>query len=177
MSSPSGRRERSGKPIYKQLRATQLREALAERELSNHRQQMTHAEEIERFLTDEKREVRGLYSQCFQFAFDVARKAERALQYELGDPGLTFLQFGYMAGKEGLLAGEKLYFDIKRMELAYHDLNQREHELTRNVSLLQLDPEAFLQLRQTGRCVLFLPEELFGRGAPDTASGAPGRWR
>jgi hypothetical protein len=80
--------------LYKQLRAAQIREALAERELSNHRQQMRHAEEIETFLADEKkgkksnvalyawmkREVRGLYSQCFQFAFDVAKKAERALQ-------------------------------------------------------------------------------------------------
>jgi hypothetical protein len=50
-----------------------------------------------------KREVRGLYGQVFQFAFDVAKKAERALQHELGKPDVTFLQFGYMAGKEGLL--------------------------------------------------------------------------
>jgi len=177
--------------IFKQLRAAQLREAIAERELKNHRQQIKHAEEIEYFLTGEKnpdwtqkinptekktsnkalytwmkREVKGLYAQCFQFAFDIAKKAERALQHELGNSELTYLQFGYLAGKEGLLAGEKLYLDLKRMELAYHDLNQREYELTKHVSLLQVDPMALIQLRTTGRCTVRLPEALFDMDGP-----------
>jgi hypothetical protein len=169
--------------IFKQLRAAQIREAIAEQELKSHRLQMKQAEEIEFFLNQEgtqpagkktnrafyafeKREVRGLYAQCFQLAFDVARKAERALQHELGDPTLTYLQFGYLAGKEGLLAGEKLYLDIKRMEMAYLELNQREYELTRHVSLLQVDPLALLRLRATGRCTVRLPEELFDMDGP-----------
>jgi hypothetical protein len=173
---------------FKQLRAAQIREAIAERELENHRQQIKRAEEIEQFLMGEetsigdknkhkktstqdfyawmKREIRGLYSQCFQFAFDIAKKAERALQYELGDTNLSFLQFGYLAGKEGLLAGEKLYLDIKRMEMAYHDLNQREYELTKHVSLHQVDPLALIQLRTTGSCTVRLPEELFDMDGP-----------
>lgn len=169
--------------IFKQMRAAQLREALAEQELKNHRRQIEQAREIERFLNAEgtgltgkitnkafyawmKREVKGLYAQCFQFAFDIARKAERALQHELGNPELSYLQFGYLAGKEGLLAGEKLYLDIKRMEMAYHDLHQREYELTKHVSLLQLDPLALIQLRTTGRCTVHLPEELFDLDGP-----------
>jgi hypothetical protein len=177
--------------IFKQLRATQIREAMAERELNNHRQQIKHAEEIEFFLTSEKnpdwtqkidpkekkttnkalytwmkREVKGLYAQCFQLAFDVAKKAERALQHELGNPGLSYLQFGYLAGKEGLLAGERLYLDIKRMEMAYHDQNQREYELTRHISLLQIDPLALIQLRSTGKCTVRLPETLFDMDGP-----------
>src|SRR6185295_17595025 len=99
--------------------------------------------------------------QCFQFAFDIARRAERALQHELGDPSLSYLQFGYLAGKEGLLAGEKLYLDVKRMEMAYHELNRREYELTKHISLLQVSPLALVQLRTVGRCVVRLPEELF----------------
>jgi hypothetical protein len=172
--------------IFKQLRAAQIREAIAERELSNHRKQIENAKEIEHFLNANgteksealgkptnqslyawmKREVRGLYTQAFQFAFDVARKAERALQHELGNHDLTFLQFGYLAGKEGLLAGEKLYLDIKRMEMAHLDLNQREYELTRHVSLQQLDPRALLQLRRTGSCRIFIPEEMFDLDGP-----------
>jgi hypothetical protein len=169
--------------IFKQLRAAQLREAIAELELKNHRQQMKHADEIERFLNEEgtekngkktnkamyawmKREVKGLYAQCFQFSFDIAKKAERALQHELGNPELSYLQFGYLAGKEGLLAGDKLYLDIKRMEMAYYDLNQREYELTKHVSLLQVDPLALLQLRVTGRCTVKLPEALFDMDGP-----------
>jgi len=169
--------------IFKQLRAAQIREAIAEQELESHRQQMKHAEEIERFLNEEgtektgkktnkalyawmKREVRGLYAQCFQFAFDIARKAERALQHELGNPELSYLQFGYLAGKEGLLAGERLYLDLKRMEMAYHEQNRREYELTKHVSLLQLDPLALIQLRTTGRCTVRLPEALFDMDGP-----------
>jgi len=177
--------------IFKQLRAAQIREVMAERELANHRQQIKHAEEIEFFLTGEKntdwtqkvdpkekkvtnmalytwmkREVKGLYAQCFQFAFDAAKKAERSLQHELGNPELSYLQFGYLAGKEGLLAGEKLYLDIKRMEMAYHELNQREYELTKHVSLLQVDPLALIQLRTTGRCTIRLPEALFDMDGP-----------
>lgn len=171
--------------IMKQLRGAQLREAIAERELKNHRTQMEHAAEIERFLNAEgtekegagkktnkafytwmKREVKGLYSQSFQFAFDIARKAERALQHELGNPELRFLQYGYTAGKEGLLAGEKLYFDLKRMDMAYMELNRREYELTKHVSVLQTDPMALLQLRTTGRCTLRLPEDLFDMDGP-----------
>ena len=169
--------------IFKQIRAAQIREAIAERELANHRQQMKHAEEIEHFLNEEgtekkgkktnkalyawmKREVKGLYGQFFQFAFDIARRAERALQHELGNQELTYLQFGYLAGKEGLLAGEKLYLDIKRMEMAYLELNQREYELTRHVSLLQVDPLALLKLRATGHCTVRLPEALFDMDGP-----------
>lgn len=166
--------------MLKQLRAAQIREAIAAQEWKNHQQHIKHANEIEHFLTAEKngkttnqafytwmkREVKGLYAQCFQFAFDVAKKAERALRHELGSQALSFVQYGYLAGKEGLLAGEKLYLDLKRMEMAYHDLNQREYELTKHVSLLQVNPLALLQLRATGRCTVFLPEALFDMDGP-----------
>lgn len=169
--------------IFKQIRAAEIRQAVAEQELKNHRQQMKHAEEIEHFLNEDgtektgkktnkalyawmKREVKGLYGQCFQFAFDIAKKAERALQHELGNPELSYLKFGYLAGKEGLLAGEKLNLDIKRMEMAYHELNQREYELTKHVSLLQVDPLALIKLRTTGLCTVRLPEALFDMDGP-----------
>lgn len=169
--------------VFKQIRAAQIREAVAEMELRNHRKQMEHAGEIERFLNGEgtnsdgkktnktlyawmKRELKGLHARAFQFAFDVARKAERALQHELGQPGLSYLKFDYQAGKEGLLAGERLLLDIKRMEMAYYEQNQREYELTKHVSLLQLDPRALVALRSTGACTVQLPESLFDLDGP-----------
>jgi len=169
--------------IFKQLRASQIRSLVAEQELKVHQKQMEHAEEIERFLNEEgadkdgkktnkslyvwmKREVKGLYGQCFQLAFDIAKKAERALQHELGNTELRYLQPGHLAGKEGLLAGEKLYLDIKRMDITYHELNQREYELTKHVSLLQVNPLALMQLRTTGRCTIEVPETLFDMDGP-----------
>ena len=52
------------------------------------------------------------------------------------------------------------------MEIACHDLNRREYELTKHVSLLQADSLALLQLRRTGRCTVRLPEELFDLDGP-----------
>jgi hypothetical protein len=162
--------------LFKQLRAAEIREAMAKRELENHKTQMEHACKIEEFLRDKpsnqdlytwmKREVKALYGKAFQFAFDIAKKAQRALQQELGDPNQTFIEYGYLAGKEGLLAGEKLYQDVKRMEMAYSELNRREYELTKHVSLLQVNPLALLQLRSTGFCSFSLPEEIYDFDCP-----------
>ena len=90
--------------IFKQLRAAQIREAIAEagaeeppaadeacrgdralperRRHTNKKGKKTN----KALYAWMKREVKGLYCQCFQFAFDIAKKAERALQHELGDP-------------------------------------------------------------------------------------------
>ncbi|NEU08451.1 insecticidal toxin protein [Flavihumibacter sp. R14] len=166
--------------LFKQIRSAQIREAMAQIEWKNHQQQIKHASEIENFLTDDrvgkkanqafyawmKREVKDLYSQCFQFAYDIAKKAERALQQELGDNTVSFLQFGYTGGREGLLAGEKLHLDLKRMEMAFYERNRREYELTKHVSVMQLDPTALLALRTAGRCAIKLPEELFDMDGP-----------
>ena len=88
------------------------------------------------------------------------------MQNELGNPSLTYVQYNYLDGTEGLLAGEKLLLDVKSMEMAYHDLNQREYELTKHVSLLQIDPLALVQLRANGTCMFTVPEEAFDLDCP-----------
>ena len=171
--------------IFKQLRGAQIREAIAKKEYDNHQVQMANAQQIVDFLQGNdigpafpakettvgfyaflKRDTKALYAKAFQLAFEVAKKAERCLQNELGDSSLNYIQFNYLDGNEGLLAGEKLLFDVKTMEMAYHDLNQREYELTKHVSLRQVDPLALLQLRATGSCTFTLPEELFDMDGP-----------
>jgi hypothetical protein len=52
------------------------------------------------------------------------------------------------------------------MELAYQELNQREYELTKHVSLLQFAPE-LVALRATGKCQVIVPEEVFDLDGPD----------
>ncbi len=167
--------------IHKQIVAAQINEYVSEKEWKNHQQQIQNAEDIEHFLEGEKieqhkktstkgfyaylkRESRALYNQYFNLAFEVAKKAERALQQELGKPNLSFLKYDYMGGREKLYAGEKLILDLQRMETAYDDLNIRELELTKHISLRQLDPLSLIQLKKTGACTVSLPEELFDLG-------------
>jgi hypothetical protein len=175
--------------IFKQLRGAQIREAIAQKEYENHQTQMQQAKDIENFLEGTelpvgdqgeyqkastvgfylwmKGAVEGLYANAFQLAFSVAKKAEQAFQQELGKPELSYIQSNYLDGMEGgLLAGEKLLFDVKRMEIDYHDLNVREYEMTKHVSLLQVAPLALVQLRATGKCLVSLPEELFDLDGP-----------
>ncbi|MGG5890093.1 hypothetical protein ACLF3G_23465 [Falsiroseomonas sp. HC035] len=166
--------------ILRQLRAAQIREAMAARELEVHRKQIENARAVEEFLADERKgkvtrkslyawmrkETRGLHSRAFQLALDVARKAERAFQHELGDRSARFIDGGYAAGREGLLAGERLLLDVRRMESGYHDANRRELEMVRHVSLRQLDPLALVALRTAGACTVRVPEEFFDLDAP-----------
>jgi len=176
--------------VIKQIRGAQIREAIAQKEFTNHQTQMANAQQVVDFLEGNpvdgfsvegvspvkestvgfyawmKREVKTIYANAFQLAFEVAKKAERALQNELGNSALTYIQYNYLDGTEGLLAGEKLSLDIKAMEMAYHDLNQREFELTKHVSLLQIDPLALVHLRATGTCTFTVPEEAFDLDCP-----------
>jgi hypothetical protein len=115
-------------------------------------------------------DLSGLYYQYYRFACDTARKAEATMKHELMRPELdstTFINYDYWdAGHQGLLSGEKLYLDIKQMEMAYHDSNKRELEITRHVSLRQLDPLALIKLRITGSCTFTVPEWLYDWSCP-----------
>lgn len=172
--------------LYKQYRSAEIREYVAQREHEHHQQLIKHSQEIVEFLTNEensrtgdqrktstedfylwmKREAQALHAKCFQFALEVARKAEAVFRHELPDVTQRFVEGGYLAGKEGLFAGEKLYFDLKRLEMAYAEANTREFEITKQISLKDWFPLTLIQLRQDGVCQFDLPEALFDLDCP-----------
>jgi len=152
--------------------AAEIRTEMAYQELSNHEKQIENAQQAEAFLRNKftKEELYGwmqgeiapVYFQCYQMAFDLAKKAERAYRFELGLSDSHFIQFGYWDSfRKGLLSGEKLYLALKQMEKSYLELNRREYELTKHISLQQFNPVAFLALKETGKCTIELPESLF----------------
>ena len=107
-------------------------------------------------------QLSGIYFQSYQLAYDVAKRAERTYRYELGLKDSNFIQFGYWDSlKKGLLSGERLYHDLKRMDVAYLDQNKREHEITKHISLITIDPLSLVKLKETGECFVSLPETLF----------------
>lgn len=166
--------------IGRQILAASIAEQIARHEYENIQQQIVNAEEVDQFLHDKfsneelylwmQGEISRLYYEYYRFAFDTARKAEKTMKYELMRPELetkNFIKFNYWdGGRKGLLSGEALYLDVKGMEMAYHDSNKREFELTRLVSLRQLNPLALLTLKSTGSCTVDIPEWLFDRDCP-----------
>jgi hypothetical protein len=166
--------------IGEQILASLIAEQVAYHEYQTTITQVKQAQEVQNFLQTKftsavfynwmQSDIAGLYYQYYRFACDTARKAEQTMKQELMRPELDatqFIQFNYWdTGHQGLLSGEALHLDIKRMEMAYHDNNKRELELTRHISLRQLDPLALISLRVTGSCTVSVPEWLFDRDCP-----------
>jgi hypothetical protein len=163
--------------IDKQIAAAEIRLRIAEKDLENHDRQTENAREVDSYMRDKftNRELyswmvsqtSALYFQSYQMAYNLAKRTERAFQHELGVPGSSFVQFGYWDSlKKGLLAGEKLHYDLRRMELAYLEQNRRDYELTKHISLVLHDPLALIALKTTGRCFVTLGEALFDADYP-----------
>jgi hypothetical protein len=160
------------------IAVAEIRVAIAQRELQNHDLQVEQSRATERFMRDKfsNRELYDwmidqlstLYFQTYQLAFDLAKRAERAYRHELAiDGGAPIIKYGYWDSlRKGLLAGEKLAHDLKRLDLAYMDRDVREYELRKNVSLARLDPTALHELQETGTCEFVVPEVLFDLDHP-----------
>jgi hypothetical protein len=166
--------------IGRQILGALIAEQIAHHEYLSLQKQIEQSQEVDRFLREKftnaelfawmQGEISRLYYEYYRFAFDTARKAEQAMKYELMRPEVDateFIKFNYWdGGRKGLLSGEALYLDVKRLEMAYHENNKREYELSKHVSLRQLDPVALLTLKATGTCEVSLPEWLFDLDGP-----------
>ena len=100
--------------IDKQIAAAEIRVAIAEQELDNHSKQIEHAQEIYNFVKDKYTtdqlyiwmvsQISCIYFQSYQMAYDLAKRAEKAYQHELGLSASSFITFGYWDSlKKGLL--------------------------------------------------------------------------
>jgi hypothetical protein len=164
----------------RQIISSLLREQVAKREYEHHLIQIEQAAAAEEFLrtkfTNEdlytwmQGELSKTFYDAYKLAFDVAKKAEVTLKREVMRPEFDdqdIIKFGYWNdGKRGLLAGEALALDVKRLEMAYLEATKRELELTKHVSLARLDPRALLRLKATGSCEVEVPEWLFDMDSP-----------
>jgi hypothetical protein len=164
--------------LDKQIAALEIRKAIAEKELTNHRKQIEHTREIDDYIRHQKFSRQSLYTwmesqlasvyfTAYQLAYEQAKRAERAFRFELGEDTTNYIQVGHWDGlQKGLLAGERLAQDLRRLDVAYIERNRRELEITKHISLLQLDPLALIKLRTTGSCEITTPERLFDLDFP-----------
>jgi hypothetical protein len=163
--------------VDKQILAAQIRIQVAKYELASHEKQIENARKADELMRSKytnrqlyqwmQGQIRQIYFQAYQLAYDAAQRAERAYRFELSVGESSFIRPNYFDRlRKGLLSGESLYHDLKRMEMAYLEANQREYELTRHISLLQINPLALVTLRQTGVCEFSIPEALFDLELP-----------
>src|SRR5262249_12853571 len=144
--------------MERQVVAAEIRKSIAEQELENHRKQVENSKEVESFLkrkfTNQQLfdwfvgQLSSMFFESYRVAQTVAKRGERSFRHELGREDSDFIKFGYWDDlKKGLLAGERLHQDLKRMEIAYLDENAREYEITKHVSLASLNPSALIELK------------------------------
>ncbi len=161
------------KQIAKQIQGAQIRKQITEQELTNHLEQIKRSEDIEIFLLDTKftneelygwmkNQIASVYKASYNLAYEMAKQAEKAYQFEYGDTTTSFIQYGYWdSTREGLLAGEQLQLSLNRLHRSYVDKNKRDYEITKHMSLSLINPRALLKLKETGACEFEIPELLF----------------
>lgn len=158
--------------IDRQIASAEVKVAVAEKELENHDLQISNSKAVETFMHDKYTnqelyqwmvtQISQTYFQTYKLAYDIAKRAERCYRYEVGVEDSSYIQYGYWDSmKSGLMAGERLQLDLRRLDNAFHDQNRRELECTKHISLAMLDPRALLALKENGLCTVDLPEELF----------------
>ena len=160
-----------------QLTGLGLALQIAQQNQLNHQTQIDQLQSQVDFLSDKftnedlydwmVSQLADTYFQSYKLAYRLCKQVERCYQYELGIQDSNFIQFGYWDSlHKGLLSGETLNQDLRRMQSSYLDQNKRRFELTRFISLAVLDPAALRELLLTGACNFSLPESLFDNDYP-----------
>ncbi|MEM6828911.1 MAG: hypothetical protein AAF551_00245 [Bacteroidota bacterium] len=167
------------KQLEVQIASAEIQKEISMKELNIHEKEIQNNESIATFMTEKfsnkalyqwmSSKLSGMYYDSYKMAHDMAKKAEKAFQFETGTKATEVSYIGgayWDSQKKGLLAGTSLSFDLGRMEKAYIEQDVRTMEITKNISLLELDPMAFMQLKSKGVCEFRLTEALFDYDFP-----------
>jgi hypothetical protein len=166
------------KSIDKQIGVQAARIAVIDKETESQKQTAENQLKVQEFLCTKftnkelyswyESSTRNYLYQTYLVTMELVRRAEVAYLFEQG-PGArsTLSNKGYWdQGRRGLQCGEQLWFALKQMELAYLNEIRHDFELTKNISLRQLNPVALLSLRELGETTFDLPEILFDLDFP-----------
>jgi hypothetical protein len=169
--------KREMEQIDLQIEGAESRIRIAKAELASQELQVRNAQAVETFLktkfTNDQLyswmagQLSSLYFRVYQLAFQLAKQVEACYQFERREKPSVGISFGSWDGlRKGLLAGESLALDLRRMELEYMKNNVRDSEITKSVSLVSLNPAALISLKENGLCTFSLPEALFDLDHP-----------
>lgn len=162
--------------IEKQILAAEIRVDIAKKDIKNLELQMEQQQETYEFMTGKytnkelhdwmSSQISTVFYSSYELARKLAVKAQNAYNFELGLTDSFIRHDNWDSLKKGLLCGEKLTYDLKRMEVAYMENDVHDYELTKHISLALLDPFALIYLKETGTCRFEIPEVLFDLDFP-----------
>ncbi len=154
--------------MQKQLLAAQFKIDIAKRELTVHNKNVQQNEEVMNFFKNKftnlglyqylSNNLTRLYRDAYNLAFDMALQAEQGYQFETDDDNFYISTDNWQYDRAGLLAGERLTLQLHSLEKAYIENNKRTYEINQSVSLALLNPQALLQLKESGACTFIIPE-------------------
>lgn len=163
--------------VYQQMATQNARIDIATKDVSMQQTQIDNSQEVLTFLQskytnqqlytwlDQQTQILG-YS-AYTLAYDLAKRVEKAYQFERPRDTQVYIQYGYWdQAHNGLLAGERLSSALRQIEAAYQSNRGYDYEIVKNVSLRLTQPVQLLTLRQTGSCQFELPEILFDMDFP-----------
>ena len=126
--------------------------------------------------------LEGVYSFFLQQATAIASLAQNQLAFERQEVPPQYIQADYWqsssngqpsgstngtsSDRHGLTGSARLLQDIYQLDQYAFESNKRKMQLTKTISLAQLDPYVFQRFRETGILSFTTPTELFDRDFP-----------
>lgn len=169
--------EQDLKQINQQIEAAKLREEIAQRELEIFEKTVEQSNEQYDFIKDKftrlglynwmSQHLTRLHREAYRLAYETALQAQEAFRFERADSSAFFIEpTNWEQDWAGLLAGEHLQLQLQQLDQAYQRSDDRLLEITKHISLANLDPVQLITLRRTGACEFSLPEILFDLDFP-----------
>ncbi len=164
------------KEIDRQLAIANLQLEIARQQLAIHKKTQQQNREIADFYQSKfssqalynwmVSRLSGLYFQSYKLAYDYAKSAEKALQFELPTTQ-NYVSFGHWDSlKKGLLAGDSLLLELNRMEKSHLEQDSRFQEIEKQISMQRSLPTALAELTSGGKTDFQLGEVLFNKDFP-----------
>ena len=158
--------------IERQIEVAKIRIDIAKQSKEVHEKTIEQQQEIYDFFKDKfsnlglytwlSTTLQRLYRDAYNNAYAMAKLAEQAYRFERGDDAAELIGASHWeASKVGLMAGERLLIDLQNLERRFLETNYRSLEIDQSFSLTQIDPEALIQLKETGECEFEVPEVFF----------------
>lgn len=164
--------------INAQIKTQEVRVKIVEKDIELQETQIETAKATEEFLRSkytnealyswQETQLRTLHYQTYIVAYDLAKKVEKSYHFERGLTGTdaNFIVGGWDDSKDGLFSAEALGLGLRRLEAAYQENRGHDFEITKHISLRQIDPNALLNLRGTNSCTFSLSQTLFDMDFP-----------